>query len=211
MNIVLENNHYFNENYKTNVYINGVLLANTSYDSNMRMEFSCSNQSIVEIQISNIVFKGRNFFWCFLLYWLLALVNGLSEKHPFGYPCDMVFIFEINNKNVNIKTNPFFSDTPFLSDGVCKVKKNDFCFSKKIKKRWIFGEVIPVYIFDFLFLALFFLVDITSKYIFLKWVFCLIPLVLAVLWTKYVIKVIKKIKEEQVNKLQYSEKNVKIN
>lgn len=199
MNIVLENNHYFNENYKTDVYINGVLLDNTSYDSNMKMEFSCSNQSIVEIRISNIVFEGRNFFWCFLLYWFLALVSGFSEKHPFGYPCDMVLIFENNNKSVNIKTKPFFSDKPFFSNGVCKVRKNCFCFSRKLRKKWIFGEVFPVYIFDFLVLVLFFLVDITSRYIFVKWILCLIPLVLAVLWTKYVIKVIKKINEGQMH------------
>lgn len=198
MKLTLENKYYIDENYKTEIFIDGNLVEGTKYDLNGKMEIICKDNTEVTIKISNIILNDKMFGILFFVYWFFTLIGGIGDKYPFGYPCDMILVLNISDgDNIYIKTKDFNEDKPFGCNKKQMVAENRFVISNKVKNRWILGERVPIYLFHLFILFLIIMIDFDKKYIWFKIILICIPIIFMVFCTRKIVRVLKKSKNAE--------------
>ncbi len=193
MKIIFNNAYHNNEKYKTMIYINGKEKKDITYNSYGQIELLCEEPATIKIHISSTILNEKYFFvWC-MFYWFFAMITGgNTEQYPFGYPFDMVFVLSgLKDDNIKIKTNSVFSDKPFSCDKSNLVIENRFAMTKKIKWRWLIGEIIPYYILGLLILLLGLWIGGGSKNIFIKGLVISISIIFMIWRTIETNKIIK--------------------
>ena len=140
------------------------------------------------------ILKEKNVAVLGVFYWVISVLTGTNSPHPFGLPFNSVLRIKcIDDKDIIIEVNEDWKKTPFQIKGNCSIIENYFISPKGYKKKWLFLEVLPIFILMSLVFLLFFLVleGIEELYI-LKTLFWSVVIISEIAWCMYVYKVLKK-------------------
>lgn len=192
MKIIFKDRKFGQENYECDVYIDGVK-QDTSGGRNK--EINCQKAYEVKIEYKNNILKEKKIVIMGLFYWIISVIGGSNEPHPFGLPFDAVLELKCNDdKDIVIETNAAWKKTPFQVKGNCCVTENCFISPKEYKTKWFLLEVLPISILIlFVFLIVFLGIQgIAEKLWGVKVLFLSGVIGVAIIWCKYVYNVIKK-------------------
>lgn len=194
MRIIIKDKEMGTDNYDCNIYIDGykkVLQQNRKED----MVVECPNECSIVVEYKNIALEGKYIEWFGLFYWILVLITGTNEPHPFGLPFDAILKLHCKGQdNIIIKMNKISNKTAFSVLGDCEIVTNHFITREGYKRKWFLLEAIPLAIMIFLLFMIFFIFvcDALPKMFVIKYLL-IAGLVLAELfWGMYVIKVLKR-------------------
>ena len=159
MKISIKDKIFGQENYECNVYIDGV---KQDVGSGRYKEFYCSKSSEVKIEYINNILKEKQIGIIGLFYWIISIIGGSTEPHPFGLPFDAVLrIACVEDKDIVIEVNDDWKNTPFQIEGNCVVLENVCISSKSDKKKWILLDVLPLFLITlFIFVIVYFAIQV---------------------------------------------------
>ena len=191
MKITIKDKKYEQENYECIIYVDG---KKQDIGRAGSKEINCEKMSEVKIEYINKILKEKNVAVLGVFYWVLSVLTGTNSPHPFGLPFNSVLRIKcIDDKDIIIEVNDDWKKTPFQIKGNCSIIENYFISPKGYKKKWLFLEVLPIFILMSLVFLLFFLVleGIEELYI-LKTLFWSVVIISEIAWCMYVYKVLKK-------------------
>lgn len=192
MKIIIKDRKFGQENYECKVYIDGEK-QDTSGGRNK--EINCQKACEVKIEYINKVIKEKYIAIMGLFYWIISVVGGSNEQHPFGLPFDAVLKLKCNDdKDIVIETNAVWKEKPFQIKGNCSVIENFFISPKEYKTKWFLLEVLPISILMLFIFLIFFLglQEIAEKLCVVKVLFFCVVIGVEIVWCMYVYNVIKK-------------------
>lgn len=192
MKITIKDRKFGQENYECNVFIDGV---KQEGGHGRHKEITCSESCEVRIEYINKTLREKHIALMGLFYWIVSLLGGSNEPHPFGIPYNAFLVIRCSgDKDIIIETNAIWRKEPFRIIGECEVEANVFTSAKGYKKKWFFLEVIPLSLLMVLIFMIFFigLGEFIRNSFALKMLMICVTVVVEAVWWIYVYNVMKK-------------------
>lgn len=115
------------------------------------------DDDIIEIKAKNIVLSGKYGPLLMIFYWICSIFGG-SDNNAFGKPFEGYIQFKAKSCNIKLRGNKIWDKEPFyVYEGKAEVIRNNFVCTKKLRRRWFTGWVMPIDIVLILLLVLFIL------------------------------------------------------
>ena len=145
------------------------------------------DDDIIEIRAKNIILSGKYGPLLMIIYWICSIFGG-SDNNAFGKPFEGYIQFKAKSCSIKLRSNKIWDKEPFyVYEGKAEVIKNNFVCTKKLRRRWFTGWVMPIDIVLILLLVLFILLATETAF---GIIMAIITAVCAIIWNVYAFKVL---------------------
>lgn len=195
MIVEIDDKEWGDGNYEYDVSINGgkITFEKIKY---AEMKFETNEGDTVQIYAKNTVLSCKYVWAYFFLYWIGSLLSGTGERNPFGKPFDAYIQFKTNSGYVKLKANKICREKAFeVVDGNIEASVNKFVSSKKARRRWLLGMILPINIVGILIALMFICICINA--VMCAWFFGIlfaVTVVFIICWNIYACKILGSLK-----------------
>ncbi len=132
------------DNYEYEIFVNSVKRDIKLKNKKAELE-DVGGDDVIEVRAKNIVLSSKYGWMLMLFYWILSLLAGMGEQNPFGKPFDAYIKFKPKSHNITLRGNKIWDKEAFeIFGGKVDVIENYFVSTKRLRRRWLLGMVMPL-------------------------------------------------------------------